>query len=527
MVAKLNSKAILAVICVAFLFVGAVFGNTVSGLQIGRYYTVEVDGVKYYVRADGTLSRNISDVALLRVSQISGVPAGGTPNVTASAQYPVEYADLSPEYRMMIDRINALVDDHFENRSYCDDNKTNWNVTGLSVGVIKNGKVFFFNRGYHESAQRNVAKRTKITENSVFEIGSTSKPITGALFSYLSRAVNPSTGVPYLNLDDPVNKYFRVAPYIDSEQNRIYPTLMQLARHRAGFPRSTPTNKGRAGYTINYLMADLENLTYTSRPGTDYLYSGFGTNVLGSILAYAYYGDAFPKNKVYEDVLQELFCKPLGLKSTTTAPWLNPEVYGRKAPAHRFDGRSISMTRGSPAFVAGGGINSTASDMILWLALVTGDFIPEGAAVFHEAAKAGISWNSGNSSVPYTALLPHESNIAKFCDVFKELFPIPENARQRYGICFSHGGAISGYSTSMRVCPRTNTAVVVLVNTASGRGSLSTAITGRALNAVYAPVTTPAPTTVSAPVITPTTPVTTPTEVQPAGVYQPTEIGTI
>ena len=42
-----------------------------------------------------------------------------------------------PEWQLMLDRINLLVDNHFENRDFDEGQKTNWNITGLSVGIYK------------------------------------------------------------------------------------------------------------------------------------------------------------------------------------------------------------------------------------------------------------------------------------------------------------------------------------------------------------------------------------------------------
>ena len=111
--------------------------------------------------------------------------------VTAQAQTG-QPADA--EWQLILDRVNLLVDNHFENRD------NNRNITGLSVGIYKNGRTAFFNRGFHESEQRNVANRRPVTENSIFLIGSLSKPVSNILLSYFSRINNPRTGRPYVNL---------------------------------------------------------------------------------------------------------------------------------------------------------------------------------------------------------------------------------------------------------------------------------------------------------------------------------------
>ena len=41
------------------------------------------------------------------------------------------------EWQLMLDRINLLVDNHFENRDFSAGQNANWNMTGLSVGIYK------------------------------------------------------------------------------------------------------------------------------------------------------------------------------------------------------------------------------------------------------------------------------------------------------------------------------------------------------------------------------------------------------
>ena len=140
------------------------------------------------------------------------------------------------EWQLMIDRINLLVDNHFQNRDFSEGENANWNITGLSVGVYQNGRTAFFNRGYHESAQRNAAaNRRRVTEDSIFAIGSVSKPVSTIMFSYFSRINNPATGEPYLNLNDPVNKYFKTAPLLTLTEPRCIRLFCNLLRTTAVF----------------------------------------------------------------------------------------------------------------------------------------------------------------------------------------------------------------------------------------------------------------------------------------------------
>ena len=402
----------------------------------------------------------------------------------AQAQTSTARQPADQEWQRMIDRVNLLVDNHFENRDYNEGQKANWNITGLSVGIYKNGRTAFFSRGFHESEQRKVAKRRPVTENSIFAIGSISKPISTIMFSYFSRINNPATGKPYVNLDDPVNKYFKTKPFIDTDGTQIHPTLLQFVTHYGG----TTADKGGQSYTYAQFISLLENLTYTHKPGTAYQYSSTST-VVANIVASLYYGSGFPQRRV-NDLLQEHLFVPLGMNSTKLHGWIDPSLQDRITLPHRFNGAATTFrsvpTSGINLGGASGCITSTAVDMMRLAAFILGDQVPRGSEILQQAAAAGIGWGTSNRTVPATALTPYESNIAMLGGRFRELFTRPSNSGQRYGRSLEHGGALdNGHNAYVSICPDTKTAVVVLVNNWEGRGSLAAQIIDRVLNATY------------------------------------------
>jgi len=402
---------------------------------------------------------------------------------TAQAQTSTATGRLTDaEWRQIIDRINLLVDNHFQNKDFSAGRNANWNITGLSVGVYKNGRTAFFSRGFHESEQRKVAKRRSVTENSIFPIGSVSKPVSTIMLSYFSRINNPRTGRPYVNLNDPVNNYFKTKPFIDTNGTQVHPTLLQFVTHYGGIAI------GGGSYTLAQFRSLLENLTYVHKPGTAYQYSS-GSTVVANIVASLYYND-YPQRRV-NDLLTEFLFSPLGMNSTKLHGWIDPALQDRMTLPHRFNGaagsfRSVPTTGinlGGPS----GCITSTAVDMMRLAAFILGDQVPRGSEIVQQAAAAGLGWRSGNRTVPSTALTPYESNIEKLGGQFRELFTRPSNSGQRYGRTLAHGGAIgTGHYTSMIMCPDTKTAVVVLINTQSSLPStLAAHIMDRVLNAAY------------------------------------------
>jgi CubicO group peptidase (beta-lactamase class C family) len=97
-------------------------------------------------------------------------------------------------------------------------------TTGLSIGILVNGKTYYY--GYGETAKKNGQLPN---EHSIYEIGSISKTFTATL---LADAVEKRK----VKLDDPVNKYFPDSIPI-LEYHGIPVTLKTLSNHSSGIPR--------------------------------------------------------------------------------------------------------------------------------------------------------------------------------------------------------------------------------------------------------------------------------------------------
>ena len=419
----------------------------------------------------------------------SAVPSPGIA-VLPQTQTITTEQPIDAEWQLVLDRVNLLVDNHFENRDFSAGQNANWNLTGLSVGIYKNGRTAFFNRGFHESQQRRVANRRPVTENSIFLLGSISKAVSNIMLSYFSRINNPATGRPYVNLNDPLNNYFRTPPFIDTDGTRIHPTLLQFATHYAGAPRAI----GTGSPTLTQFRSQLENLTYVHKPGTAYQYSS-GATVTANVVASLYYGRDFPNRRV-DHLLQEKLFGPLGMNSSSmNVAWNAPVMQDRVTLPHSFNGDPMQFYP-VPSYIhlggASGGITSTAVDMMRLAAFILGDYVPAGTEVLQQAAAAYIGWNHRSIEgitrvVPSTALSVHESNFESMGVRFREMFGRPSNAGQRYGNSFEHGGGIRGHVAYMIICPDTKTAVVVLLNNYaySMVTALSAQIMDRVLNATY------------------------------------------
>jgi len=175
-------------------------------------------------------------------------------------------------------------------------------TAGLSIGILKKGKTYFY--GYGETVKGN---HQVPDEHTIFEIGSISKTFTATL---LADAVNNGR----LGLDDPASKY--LPDSIPALEFKSYPvTLKTLSNQSSGIPRM-PANFhdwDNSNPYKNYHAADLFSFYKTFKlqrqPGEKYEYSNLAVGTLGVILEKVY-------GKSYERLVVEKICAPLGMNDT-------------------------------------------------------------------------------------------------------------------------------------------------------------------------------------------------------------------
>jgi CubicO group peptidase (beta-lactamase class C family) len=177
------------------------------------------------------------------------------------------------------------------------------NTVGLSIGILSNGVATTYN--YGETAQGNY----KLPDaNSIYEIGSITKTFTATLLAYY---VNEGK----VKLTDPITKY--LPDSVASNQNLQGITLEMLSNHTSGLPRLPDNFVDHSGYpqdpyrdyTKQHLFSYLKTCKPDNKPGENYAYSNLGYGLLGAILEKV-------SGKSFEQMVEEVICQPLGIKST-------------------------------------------------------------------------------------------------------------------------------------------------------------------------------------------------------------------
>ncbi|HEY6724449.1 MAG TPA: serine hydrolase domain-containing protein, partial [Polyangiaceae bacterium] len=195
------------------------------------------------------------------------------------------------------------------------------NAAGLFVGVVVDDElVASASYGF-----RDASADAPVDQDSVFRIGSITKPIT-------TMAVLELRDAGKLQLDAPVASYLPEISRIRTLTRDSPPiTLRHLLTHSSGLPREAGTadDSGGRGTSESGLLKSLAGLALEFEPGSRYQYSNLGFTLLGIVIARV-------SGVPYRQYLQEHVFGPLGLASATWDAASVPP--GRLARPHKLDG---------------------------------------------------------------------------------------------------------------------------------------------------------------------------------------------
>ncbi len=217
---------------------------------------------------------------------------------------------------------------------------------GVSTLVARDETVIF--RG--NFGVRNTKTDAPIQSDTLFDIGSISKPFTAAIVLMLAEEGR-------LKLDDPLTKHL---PELKGYPPEV--TLRRLLSHTSGLPHFEPDEERRGTQFLpeEILKWHARQKRLRFKPGARYEYCNGGF-VLLSLVAEHITGKSFA------EVVQQRIFQPLGMKrSNLRVPTAHME---NRATGYRLGGENaIRMVSDSDGLrVQGdGGIQSTAEDLLRW-----------------------------------------------------------------------------------------------------------------------------------------------------------------
>ncbi|WMJ90112.1 serine hydrolase domain-containing protein [Anaerocolumna sp. MB42-C2] len=235
------------------------------------------------------------------------------------------------------------------------------NAPGVSIVITDGSDASYYNFGY---ADINDGK--KATENTLYELGSTTKAFTA-----LAVLILEDDGV--ISIDDNVSKYVPWFHVRYQDQN-VKVTIKQLLQHTSGL-RSSIMNHFPEG-TSEDLLEETVRLTEGTEldfmPGTQYEYANIGYDLLAYII------EAVTGEK-YEDFVTDRILFPLGMKNSTfDYPYaINTGKMAQGYSQFFMKAREYNAPR-YQGCLADGYLITCSSDMGLWLnAQMGGEDVPE------------------------------------------------------------------------------------------------------------------------------------------------------
>ena len=173
-----------------------------------------------------------------------------------------------------------------------------WDVPGLSVVIVKDGKVTWM-KGY---GVRDITSRQPVDENTLFMIASNTKLFTGTALALLETRGK-------LNLNDKVTKYFPGYRLFDSATTGLV-TIRDLLTHRIG----TKTFQGdftfwNTGLSREEIMKRMRLLKPSQIFRQDYGYCNSCFLTAGQVIPVV-------SGRSWEAFVQDSILTPLGMKSS-------------------------------------------------------------------------------------------------------------------------------------------------------------------------------------------------------------------
>jgi len=317
-------------------------------------------------------------------------------------------------------------------------------LPGVVVQLYVDGKLESYYFGY-----ANPNLRTRMSKNTIFEIGSVSKVMTSIL---LAQEIDAAK----MQLDAPVKKYL---PYLSDDFEEI--TLKNLATHTSGLPFLLPEKMQKQIKSRKELTQYLAIFYPDEVVNEEWLYSNFGIGVLGIALENV-------THKNYDELLRQQLLIPLNMQAiATTVP---PALQKYYASGYDQEGNAVPPTSNS-VFAAAGDVRASASDMQQFLSAAIGlPGTPERIlypmrmtqAVYVElpAKMQGLGWDIHPLDAEYIkGLLSADGKLepSPIIEIYKK--PIYSG-----DMLIDKTGGTEGFRTYIAVIPNKNTGIVILAN---------------------------------------------------------------
>lgn len=175
-------------------------------------------------------------------------------------------------------------------------------IPGISVGLNKDGKSFYYKGFGHRDADNDLP----VTGDTIFGIASITKSFTCVAIMQLQEQGK-------LSVDDPVVKHIPELKIVDAEKTAKM-TIHHFMTHTSGLP-PLASSVGEGGKTAVQSHEDFiqfvneQKVQLLGEPGEQFSYSNHAYNLLGTIVARA-------SGQSYDSYIQKNILEPCGMSNT-------------------------------------------------------------------------------------------------------------------------------------------------------------------------------------------------------------------
>lgn len=304
-------------------------------------------------------------------------------------------------------------------------------IPGMAVAVVHDGKVIYA-KGF---GVRQVHTDLKVTPDTVFQIASVSKSISGSVIAGL-------VGRGVLKWDDPVQKYLPDFTLYDPDSGKKV-TIRDMYSHRSGLPGAIGDELEFWGCNRTQIIHRLRYLP-VNPIGKVYAYSNFAMTTGAEAAAHA-------ASKPWEDVSQDVLYGPLGMTQTSSR-FADFEKRPNKSSLHILNDKNewVLSHRQPDAQSPAGGVTSTVNDFGKWMIMEIDQGSFEGKQIIEKNALLQ-TWEP-MMKMPDRADIWYGLGMIDFMD----------DKGQKH---LAHSGAFSaGASTTYEMIPAQKIGIVVFTN---------------------------------------------------------------
>jgi CubicO group peptidase (beta-lactamase class C family) len=319
-------------------------------------------------------------------------------------------------------------------------------VPGVAVGVLANGRQYMAGFGI-----TSVENPLPVTADTLFQIGSTTKTVTGMM---IMRLVEQTL----IDLDEPVRTYipdFRLKDW-DAEATV---TVRHLLTHMSGWAGDYFSDTGNGDDCLARFVVEMAELPQLVPPGSIWAYNNAGFSLAGRIIEVV-------TGKTYEEAAQALVLEPMAMTNSFFYP---ADVISRRfAAGHRVDDKNGPVVSRPWALAraahSAGGLCSSIRDQLRYARFHLGDgTAPGGEQLLSRETMHAMQ------SPHFPANLGRQMGLSW---ILKEL------DGQKIVL---HGGATNGQLSAFLMVPGRDFAITVLTNAEEG-GMLHDEVTNWALD---------------------------------------------